>query len=74
MLTEETRENAKRIFESWFPVFALEQEHEGRERLFEYFHSGYLAGTRHGNLTKEKERRMVPPSLIQDDINRNLDL
>lgn len=73
MLIEETRENARRIFEQWFQIYAQGSEPENRDRLFEYFHSGYLAGTRHWNLTKKKNAG-CPPSLIHDDINRNLDL
>jgi hypothetical protein len=73
MLIDETRKSAREVFELWFPVFSTEQEKEARERLFEYFHSGYIAGTRFHSL-KDTGSSGCPPSLIRDDTNRNLDL
>lgn len=73
MLIEETKQNARRIFDQWFPIFAQEDENGNRERLFEYFHSGYLAGTKHRPLTEDGSKG-CNPSLVIDDVNRDLDL
>ena len=73
MLIDETRKRAREVFDMWFPIFSQGDEESGRERLFEYFHSGYLAGTKFRSLTDKKDGG-CPPSLVQDDINRNLDL
>ena len=73
MLIDETRKRAREVFDTWFPIFSNEEERDDRERLFEYFHSGYLAGTRFGDGTRT-EPKGCPPSLIHDDVNRNLDI
>jgi hypothetical protein len=73
MLVEETKKSARIIFEQWLPFFGSPSEVEDKERLFEYFHSGYLAGTRHRD-RKEKSGSGPLQSLVHDDINRNLDL
>lgn len=73
MLIDETRKRAREVFDTWFPIFSSEEERDDRERLFEYFRSGYLAGTRFNALTGS-ENKGCPPSLIHDDVNRNLDL
>ena len=67
----EIKENAKKVFENWFEHFAKSEELFQKERLFEFFHSGYIAGTRFDPAAKKTERN---PNIIQDDINRNLDL
>lgn len=73
MIIEETKKTALEIFKEWFPLFAKDLESDNEERLFEYFHSGYIAGTKHGNLTGE-ESKEHPHSIIIDDINRNLNI
>lgn len=63
-----------KIFEQWFPLFSQGDETENRERLFEYFHSGYLAGTRHGKRAEPKRSTADSGSLAIDDVNRNTDI
>lgn len=71
MLIIETENKAKEIFQQWFSFFAQAHELENKERLFEFFYSGYLAGTRFN--TGEKSNRDIS-RLIFDDVNKNLDL
>lgn len=66
----EAKEKANVIFESWFEIFAKENEFQNKERLFEFFYSGYLAGTRFN--TGERSDRDIS-RLIFDDVNKNLD-
>jgi hypothetical protein len=73
MLIDETRKKAREVFDTWFPIFSEEDEKDNRERLFEYFHSGYLAGTKFKGLSGRTPQG-CPPSIIGDDTNRNLDL
>ena len=73
MLIDETRQRAREVFDMWFPIFSQGDEESSRERLFEYFHSGYLAGTKFRPLT-DSASEGCPTSLRHDDINRNLDL
>ena len=72
MLIDDTRKRAREVFDMWFPIFSQGDEETSRERLFEYFHSGYLAGTKFRPLT-DKDDTGCPPSLVRDDVNRNLD-
>lgn len=67
----EIENKAREIFEPWFSIFSQESELENKERLFEIFYSGYLAGTRYK--TGEKPYRDIS-RLIKDDVNKNLDL
>lgn len=67
----EIKDSAKQIFENWFSHFAKSEEHINKERLFEFFHSGYIAGTRFDPAASKLKRNS---NIIQDDINRNLDL
>lgn len=67
-----TEQRAKEIFNIWFEHFAKTEEYINKERLFEFFHSGYLAGTRFDPAAVHKPARKS--NIIQDDINRNLDL
>lgn len=67
----EVKDKSKEIFDSWFSIFATEGESENKERLFEIFYSGYLAGTRFNS--GEKSNRDIS-RLIKDDVNKNLDL
>ena len=73
MLIDETRKKAREVFDMWFPIFSEDDEKDNRERLFEYFHSGYLAGTKFKDLNGRTPQG-CPPSLFNDDINRHPDL
>lgn len=68
----ETKEKARQVFDSWFQLFAVNNENENKERLFDYFYSGYLAGTKHKPQEIKSNRNLS--SLTIDDVNRNLDL
>ena len=69
--TEQVKEKSRQVFESWFHIFAAGQiEIENKERLFEYFYSGFLAGTRFS----PGDSKNKCSNIIYDDINRNLDL
>lgn len=67
----ELKTKAKEIFDQWFSIFSEKNEIENKERLFEIFYSGYLAGTRFN--TGQKSNRDIS-RLIKDDVNKNLDL
>ena len=71
MMINEAREKAKEIFEPWFKIFHQEGENENKERLFEIFYSGYLAGTRFKPGVKPEPKSS---NIYLDDININLDL
>jgi hypothetical protein len=71
-MINEIREKARKVFDPWFELIAEESEIENKERLFELFYSGYLAGTRYKS-GEVKENRNIS-SIIIDDVNRNLDL
>lgn len=73
MIVENTKKAARDVFDSWFPLFAKDIEKDNQERLFEYFHSGYLAGTRYGNLT-DGAGEIPTHSIAIDDINRDLNI
>jgi hypothetical protein len=70
MIINEAREKAKEIFEPWFKIFHQEGEKENKERLFEIFYSGYLAGTKF----TPGERPIRISNIMMDDVNKNLDL
>lgn len=75
MNIEETRKKASEIFDMWFPIYSKGLEEADREKLFGYFHSGYMAGTKHRE--SNSGNGMDPgrsDRLIHDDINRDLDL
>ena len=63
---------SQKVFESWFQHFAKSEELINKERLFEFFHSGYLAGTRFDSDSINNPGKNT--NIIHDDINRNLDL
>ena len=72
IMIDEIKEKAQKIFDPWFELIAQENEIENKERLFEIFYSGYLAGTRY-KIGEVKTNRDIS-SIIIDDVNRNLDL
>lgn len=69
MKIEEARSKAKKVFHMWYPMF---RPNDKDNRDFELFFSGYLAGTKHSNSSRENKRDLH--SLIIGDANKNLDL
>jgi len=69
-MINEIREKSQKVFDSWFELFAEKNEIQNKERLFEFFYSGYLAGTRY----QPGERPYRNSNIMMDDVNRNLDL
>lgn len=65
------KQKARKVFDSWFSIFGSAPDHEIKEKLFEYFFSGYLAGTKH---SEEINTQVKYPNIYLDDVNRNLDL
>jgi hypothetical protein len=72
IMIDEIKEKARKVFDPWFELIAKQNEIENKERLFEIFYSGYLAGTRYKS--GEVKRNRDISSIIIDDVNRNLDL
>lgn len=70
-MNKKITEDARKVFELWFDYFAKTDELINKERFFEFFHSGYIAGTR---FNPGNERVNKNSNIIADDINRNLDL
>jgi len=70
---DQIKTKAREVFELWFPIFSKNNENDDRERLFEYFHSGYMAGTKFNSLRNDKPKG-EPTSIANDDVSRNLDL
>ena len=73
MIIEETKQKAREVFDMWFPIYSRGLDEDLREKLFEYFHCGYLAGTKHRG-PQSGSTGSVNHSLAIDDANRNLDL
>lgn len=71
MNIELAKEKSKKIFDDWFSIFGSNDDHFSKEKLFEYFFSGYLAGTKH---SEEIKAPVKLPNIYLDDVNRNLDL
>ena len=69
-MINEARKKAEQIFEPWFKIFSQEGEIENKERLFEIFYSGYLAGTKF----TPGERPVRNSNIMMDDVHKNLDL
>lgn len=70
--SQQVKEKSRQIFDSWFHLFAAGQtETDNKERLFEYFYSGFIAGIK--SSTAESNSNKCS-NIIYDDINRNLDL
>jgi hypothetical protein len=69
-MLDDIRSKSREIFNSWFEIFAEGKEIDNKERLFEFFYSGYLAGTRY----QPGERPIRNSNIMMDDVNRNLDL
>lgn len=65
------KQKARQVFDSWFSIFGSAPDHEIKEKLFEYFFSGYLAGTKY---TEEIKNQVKCPNINLDDVNRNFDL
>jgi len=69
-MIDDIKEKSRNVFDSWFEIFAADSEIDNKERLFEFFYSGYLAGTKY----QPGERPYRNSNIMMDDINRNLDL
>jgi len=65
------KSQARLVFDPWFDIIAKGPEKENKELMFEYFYSGFIAGTRF-NPEPPSNTRTV--NIQQDDIGRNLDL
>lgn len=68
---EDVKNKARKVFDMWFDIFSKPEDKENKEKLFEYFYSGYLAGTKYKPGDPVESR---PVNIIHDDINRNFDL
>lgn len=73
-MNKKIAEDARKVFELWFDYFAKTDELINKERFFEFFHSGYIAGTRFNPGNKDNSHGNKNSNIIADDINRNLDL
>jgi hypothetical protein len=69
-MVDDIKDKSRLIFDSWFEIFSKEEEKNEKERLFEFFYSGYLAGTRYTPGQKPYRNS----NIMMDDVNRNLDL
>lgn len=68
---EKARLEARRVFDMWFPLFGGDDTDQSIERKFEFFFSGYLAGTKH---KEDKDPGSECRRIWRDDAKRNLDL
>ena len=69
-MVDDIKEKSRLIFDSWFEIFAKDEDKIEKERLFEFFYCGYMAGTRY----TPGQRPQRNSNIMMDDVNRNLDL
>lgn len=69
-MSDDIQFKSRKLFDSWFEIFAEENEIENKERLYHFFYSGYLAGTKYSSQSNPRSN----PNIIIDDVSRNLDL
>jgi hypothetical protein len=69
-MNDDVKEKSRNVFDSWFEFVASDSEIDNKERLFEFFYSGYLAGTKY----QPGERPIRNLNIMMDDVHKNLDL